>query len=139
MTEHLDRNPVRTAGRRRKRQKRFPIDNPTCLLCGEPNLECLRQVTPDWLKAHRVLIEIHHVVLEQNDAEFVVAVCLNCHRKVHEGLAQAGVGERSESDPKTRVAVMLEALAVFLGMQSQAVRRWAAVLKQFTTVEERHE
>jgi hypothetical protein len=131
----IDNDPIATAGRRRRRQKRFLIDNPTCLLCGEPNLECLTPVTLDWLKAHRVLIEMHHAASEQNDPEFVVPVCLNCHRKVTEGLAQAGVSMRRESNPKTRVAVMLEALAVFLSMLADAVRRWAALLRQSTPLE----
>jgi hypothetical protein len=135
----IDNDPIATAGRRRRRQRRFPIDNPACLLCGEPNLECLRPVTLDWLEAHRVLIEMHHVASEQNDPEFVVAVCLNCHRKVTEGLAQAGVSMRRESNPKTRVAVMLEALAIFLSMLAEAVRRWAGILRQSITLEVPHD
>jgi hypothetical protein len=135
MTANPDKAPIATAGRRRRRHKRFPLENPSCILCGEPNLECLTPVTVDWLKAHRVLIELHHPACEQNDPDFVVAVCLNCHRKLHEGLAKAGVSMRPESNPKTRVAVMLEALAVFLSMLAEAVLRWAALLRQSTALD----
>lgn len=130
MTEPIDNDPIGTAGRRRRRQKRFPIENPSCLLCGEPNLECLTPVTFDWIKAHRILIELHHPSREQNDPDFVTALCLNCHRKAEEGLAQAVIGVRCEPNPQKRVAVMLDALAVFLDMIAAAVRRWAALLKQ---------
>lgn len=126
----IDNNPISTAGRRRRRQKRFWSDNPTCVLCGEPNLERLTPVSLDWLKAHRVLIQFHHPVGVQNDPEFEVPVCHNCHAMAHEGLAQAGISMRRETNPKTRVAVMLEALAVFLEILADAVRRWARILRE---------
>jgi hypothetical protein len=126
----IDNDPIGTAGRRRRRQKRFSVENPVCLFCGEPNLECLSPVTLAWLKAHQVLLEDHHVVGNKSDPDFVVPLCLNCHRLVTEGLAQAGISMNRESNPQKRVAVMLEALAVFLDMLAAAVRRWAALLKQ---------
>jgi hypothetical protein len=93
-------------------------------------LECLTPVTLDWLEAHQVLIEEHHVVGKKNDPDFVVPLCLNCHRLVTECLAQAGISMHRDPNPQKRVAVMLEALAVFLDMLAAAVRRWAALLKQ---------
>jgi hypothetical protein len=126
----IDNDPIGTAGRRRKRQKRFSVENPACLFCAEPNLECLKPVTLDWLKAHQVLIEDHHVAGVTNDPDFVVAICLNCHRKVTERLMQAGISMSREPNPRIRVAVMLEALAVFLDMLVAALRRWAALLRQ---------
>ena len=126
----IDNDPVGAAGRRRRRQKRFSVENPVCLFCAEPNLECLTPVTLDWLTAHQVLLEDHHVVSKKNDPEFVVPLCLNCHRKITEGLAQAGFSMHHEPNPRKRVTVMLEALAVFLDLLAAAVRRWAALLKQ---------
>jgi hypothetical protein len=126
----IDNDPIGTAGRRRRRQKRFSVENSVCRLCPESHLECLTAVTLDWLEAHQFLIEEHHVAGKRNDPDFVVPLCLNCHRLVTEGLAQAGIGMHREPNPQKRVAVMLEALAVFLDMLAAAVRRWAALLKQ---------
>ncbi len=125
-----DNNPIVTAGRRRRRQKRFGVQNPVCLLCSERNLECLTAVTFDWLEAHQVLIEEHHVVGKKHDPAFVAALCLNHHRLATEGLMQAGVSMFREPNPRTRVALMLEALAVFLDMLAASVRRWAVILRQ---------
>jgi hypothetical protein len=131
----IDNDPIGSAGRRRRRQKRFPMDNPACLHCHEPNLECLTPVTVDWLKTHHVLIEMHHIVFEENDPDFVVPLCLNCHRKITEALVQAIGHPRRPSDAKTRVALMLDGLAIFLYMEAEAIKRWAGLLRQPTTTE----
>jgi hypothetical protein len=126
----IENDPIGAAGRRRRRQKRFSVENPVCRLCLESNLECLTPVTLDWLRAQQILLEDHHVVGEKNDPDFVVPLCLNCHRLVTEGLAQAGIRMCREPNPQKRVAMMLDALAVFLDMLASAVRRWATLLKQ---------
>ena len=122
-----DQNPIRTDARRRRRQERLGSPNPKCVLCGRPDLETLTPVSHVWLKAQG--IELHHVVAEQRDAEFVVALCLNCHRLVTEKLAQAGVGMVREPDPAERVASMLDGLAVFFQHLVEALGRWAADLR----------
>lgn len=131
----IDNDPIGTAGRRRRRQKRFPMENPVCLFCLEPNLECLTPVSPDWLRARCALINLHHVVFEENDPEFVVPLCLNCHRKIHEALAQAIIHPECPNDPTARVALMLDSLAIFHYMEAEAIQRWAALLRQATTTE----
>jgi len=101
------------------------------MICGESNLETLIPLTPDWLEAHgvpRSLIEMHHPVGEAHDRELIVPLCRNCHAKATEGLMRAGISMRPGPDPKARVPLMLDALAVFLDMLAAAVRRWARVL-----------
>jgi hypothetical protein len=135
----MDNDPIGTAGRRTRRLKRFPMDNPVCLCCLEPNLECLTPVTLDWLKAHRVLIELHHVAFRENDPDFVVPLCLNCHRKITEGLAQADIRPQQNSNPIARVALMLDSLAIFLYMEAEAIQCWAKILRQSTKTEASNE
>ncbi len=124
----IDQNPIRTDGRQKRRQDRFSSPNPVCLLCECPNLQALTPVTVGWLKAHG--IELHHVVGEKRDPDFVVALCLNCHRNVTENLAKAGISMGRERDSKMMIATMLEALAVFFEMLIDALHRWAALLRQ---------
>jgi len=131
----IDNFPIATAGRRRRRQKRFPMENPVCLFCPEPNLECLTPVTLDWLKTQCALIELHHPVFEENDPDFVVPLCLNHHRQITEALAQAVGHPQRPNDPTIRVALMLDCLAIFLLMEAEAIQRWATLLKQSTTEE----
>src|SRR5450759_2497992 len=87
----IDKDPIRTAVRRRRIQRRFNDENPHCLICGEPELASLTAVTADWLRSHEVeipdrLINFHHLVGEKHDRELVAPLCLNCHAKAHEGL-----------------------------------------------------
>lgn len=124
----IDPKPIQTDGRERRRQAKFVCAHPTCLFCGSPDLEALTPVAAGWLKAHG--IELHHVVGQKHDPDLVVPLCLNCHRKVTENLAKAGVSMDRESDTQMRVAMMLEALAVFFEMLIDALRRWASLLRQ---------
>jgi hypothetical protein len=78
---------------------------------------------------------LHHFATYQNDPDSVVPVCLNCHRKVTEGLMQAGISMKQERNPTIRVALMLNALVVFLDMLGVSVGRWARILKDSVTKE----
>ena len=135
----IDQNPIKTDVRRRRRQERFGELDPKCVLCGHPELETpemetleemetLTPVTPGWLKEHG--IEYHHVVAAERDSEFVVPLCLNCHRKATEGLARADVAMTCEENPVKQVASMLEGLAAFFDEVVDALRRWAATLRK---------
>jgi hypothetical protein len=123
-----DENPIKTDARRRRRQEKFGNPNPKCVLCGCPDLESFTPVSHGWLKAHG--IELHHIVGEQRDPNLIAPLCLNCHRTATEGLARAGVDMAREPDPRQRIASMLEALAEFLVLVVDALRRWATTLKE---------
>lgn len=112
-----------------------------CLLCREPDLETLTPVTLEWLKGHgvdisRTLIEMHHLYGEAHDSELIVPLCLNCHRKVHEGLAQVCVSMKLEADSVARMAIMLDADAVFFEKFAESRRRMAEVLRKTLTPED---
>lgn len=131
----IDEDPIRTDGRRRRKQKRLSSSHPVCVLCSCSDIEALTAVTPEWLKERGVIIppgllEMHHVVGEKHDSDFVVALCLNCHRRVTEALDQGQITMQPKRDSRELVALMLDALAIFLDMLVAAIRRWAEVLRQ---------
>ena len=130
-----DREPVKTAARRRRRDTRLGDGPRTCILCGHADLENLTHVTADWLTGHgtpRALLEEHHLVGKHHDAALTVPLCRNCHGNATERLAAAGVTMRAEPDSRWRVAIILEALAVFFEMLVIALRRWAHLLRSET-------
>jgi hypothetical protein len=113
--------------------------NPVCILCEYPH-SVLDAVTPDWLKQHGIpedvlnrFLEAHHLDGRRHDPELVVPLCRNCHCEVTEGLLQAGVSMKAQSDPIIRVAVGLEAEAVFLEMLAKGHRRKAELLRNSRT------
>lgn len=127
-SKSLDRDPIKTDTRRRRREDRFPDSNPRCVLCGHPNLEAIKSVTVGWLKSRG--IELHHVVGRAREPDLVVPLCLNCHRRATEGLTQAGVEMIAETDTRLRVASTLDGLAAFFEMVVDALRKWAADLRK---------
>jgi hypothetical protein len=133
MTNH---NKIKTAIRRRGKQERFGSLNPFCVLCGNGTIETLAAVRLDRLQPRLSparLNELHHVVGQHHDPNLVVPLCRNCHCMVTEGLAQADVSMRPESEPRERVAVMLDALAVFLEFLVNSLRQWAGYLRKSIT------
>jgi hypothetical protein len=135
----MDKNPIGTAVRSTRRNERLGGGEHACLLCGYSEPEALVSVTPEWLEAHGVprrLLEEHHLVGRKRDGKLVALLCRNCHAKATEGLLQAGIGMQCERDPRTLVATMLDALAVFLEMLAAAVRRWAEMLRRTLSPEE---
>jgi hypothetical protein len=118
---------VRTAVRHAKREKRLGPDA-VCLLCGESHLEALTPVTKGWL-------ERHHVGGKANDATLTATLCLNCHRKVTEGLEVAGVSMGEPRDIPERLVMILRALAEFFCLLANALREWARQLESFIGAE----
>ena len=138
----VDKNPIQTAGRRRRRQERFGMLSPVCILCVYPHLEALAAVKPDWLKQHGIpedvvnrFLEEHHIDGRRHDPELVVPLCLNCHRVVTEGLLQAGVSMRHEKDPIAWLALMMDAEAVFFELFAESQRRKAELLRTIPACE----
>ena len=135
----MDQNPIKTAGRAARRKEYLGGGEGMCLLCGYSKPEALIPVTEEWLEAHgipRRILEEHHVATRNRDGQLVALLCRNCHTEATEGLLRAGVSMRAERDPRARVAAMLDALAVFLGMLAEAVRRWAEILRRVLTPED---
>jgi hypothetical protein len=131
----IDNNPISTAVRRERRQARFRTYPPVCFLCPESDLETLTPVTLGWLEGwgvdvRRVLIELHHHYGEAHDSELVVPLCLNCHRKATEGLAQEGVTMQPIADTVTRTVLMLHADAAFFERFAASRRRMAEDLNK---------
>jgi hypothetical protein len=128
-----DQDPIKTAVRRRRKQERFGDVKPFCILCGNGTIETLARARLDWLEERippERLIELHHVVGENHDPNLVVPLCMNCHRVVTEGLARAGVSMLPEPEPGERVALMLDALAVFCQFLVDSLRKWAEFLRK---------
>jgi hypothetical protein len=129
----IEATQIKTERRRRRRQVRFGVENPTCILCGNGEIETLAAKRLGWLERHlppEVFIELHHPVGWNYDPNLVVPVCMNCHRIVTEGLARAGISMRPEPEPRERVASMLDALAVFFELLVDSLRRWAEYLRK---------
>lgn len=115
-----------------RRQARLGDGPHICILCGCSDPVALIDKTPDWLEHHSIpktLFEQHHPAGRHHDPELTVFICRNCHAEATEGLLQAGVSMRPEPDPVLQVALMLDALAVFLEVLAAALRRWAELLR----------
>jgi hypothetical protein len=129
----MDNNPIATAGRETRRLERLGSGPLVCILCGYTDAVALIAVKPEWLLANgvpRTLFERHHFLGEVHDPNAKVLICRNCHAKVTEGLLRADVSMRPEPHPVLRVALMLEASAVFHEEEAAALRRAATLLRK---------
>ena len=129
----MDRDPIKTAARARRRHERHGGDPSVCLLCGYSDLVALVRVSPDWLMAHgvpRSLLEEHHLAGRKHDPELTVPLCRNCHAEATEGLLRAGVSMRPEPNPIARVALQLDAQAIFHEALAASERRSAELLRK---------
>ena len=115
-------HPLRTGRRKQRRLQALGSDNPFCLLCGCTEPMLLRPVT-------RRFLEQHHVVGRAVDKALVLALCFNCHALVTEGLAQAGVSMKRESNPIKFAVQIFRALAVHFEMLRDACWRFATLLE----------
>jgi hypothetical protein len=130
-----DQRPIRTARRNVARQDRLGTDA-FCLFCGYACLETLTTVTRSWLEARGVpgnlldrLLEDHHIHGEVHDPNLIVTLCLNCHRKITEGLMREGVSMYPEKNVNKFVALKLRASAVLLESLASSYRDSARLLE----------
>ncbi len=140
----IDKDPIRTAIRRTRQHARLAGGTPACLLCGYANPVALISVTPHWLKAHgvvvqRSLLDKDHIVGKKHDPELTAPLCRNCHAEKTDGLLQAGVSMRPELDPLARIALKMEAEAVFHEMLAAAKRRDAVLIRRLINPEDRND
>jgi hypothetical protein len=129
----VDKNPILTARRRRRRQERFGSLNPVCVVCGCKEIEKLASTTIGWLFQRANLVELHHVVGHHHDPDLVVPLCMNCHRAATESLAKAGVTMNPVCEPHERVALMLDGLSTFSELLVTSLRGWAKFLRDGTS------
>ncbi len=128
----MDKDPIQSAARLMKRLTHLGPGPHVCRLCGYSNPWGLVVVT-------RSFLELHHVVIEIHDSELTALLCRNCHGEVTEDYRKAGISTEPAVNDIERVAIMLDALAVFLEALVLALRRWAELLRSNTNKEKVHE
>lgn len=113
----MDIDPLKTEVRRVRREDRLG-KGAVCVLCGEPELECLTDVSER-------LIEGHHPVGKAHEPDITVPVCQNCHLKLHEQMRREGADLRDQPTFLERLLQMLRSLAALFVMIGEALSRWA--------------
>jgi len=125
-------HPLKAARRKAKRLAKLlvkPGEQPVCLFCGcvEPML--LRPITREFFEKHRRVFEEHHVFGWMLDSVTTLALCLNCHALVTEGLLQAGVEMKRETDPVKFAQAIFRVQSVHFRMLSDACWKFANRLR----------
>ena len=128
MTEH---DPIGADARAAAHLRSLGPPPHMCAFCGVSDPGDLRAKPLKWAEAHvpRNVLEQHHVVGRQHEDNLIVLLCISCHFKVSQRYFEAGIDLQFEPNPHRRIALMLEALAVFYEMLADVFRRWAAILK----------
>lgn len=118
----MERNPADNDRRRDRQRQRFGDDG-SCVLCGCQNLAALTEVRV-------TLLEEHHLAGRKADPELTVAVCLNCHRVLQEGLKDAGLEARYPDNAVERAQARSIGVADFFRLAVDSFRRQARELQQ---------
>jgi hypothetical protein len=124
-------HPFRAERRKIKRLAKLLAklgDHPVCLFCGCEEPMLLRPITKKVIEKHRRFFEEHHVFGWMLDSTTILALCFNCHALVTEGLLQAGVEMKKETDPIKFAQVIFRALSVHLRILSDACWKFANLL-----------
>jgi len=127
-----DRDPIGTAARDMRRQKRLGDAPRVCILCRYSDPIALVSVTEEWIAekgVSRTLLESHHFVGKHHDPQSTVLLCRNCHAAATEGLLREGIPMRKEANQNTCLAFRLLALATFHETTAESLRRWASELQ----------
>jgi hypothetical protein len=103
-----DRQPIRTARRKLKRneRERQGLATAPCVLC----------------------IQQHHTAGKNHDPRLKAPLCEMHHRELHEQMLRAGVSLRYEGDPIRRAAMAMRAMSVYRRAEADAMDRWADLL-----------
>jgi hypothetical protein len=128
-------HPLRAARRKAGRLARLkakPGEQPVCLFCGCSEPMLLGTITKKFFKKHRRFFEEHHVFGWMLDADTILALCFNCHALVTEGLRQAGVEMRRETNLIKFAEVILRTLSVHLRVLSDACWKFSNLLGRGT-------
>jgi hypothetical protein len=124
-------HPMEAAKREAKRLAKFLVkqgDRPLCLFCGCAEPMLLRPISKKFFQKHRCFFEEHHVFGWMLDADTTLALCFNCHALVTEGLRQAGVEMKRETNPVKFAQMIFRALSVHFRILSDACWKFANLL-----------
>jgi len=124
-------HPLQAARRETKRLAKFlvkPGERPVCLFCGCAEPLLLRPITKAFFEKHRGFFEEHHVFGWMLDTCTTLALCFNCHALVTEGLRQAGVEMKRETNPIKFAQMIFRALSVHLRILSDACWKFANLI-----------
>ena len=124
---------MKAARRESKRLAKFllkPGDRPVCLFCGCPEPMLLRLITKGFFEKHRRFFEEHHIFGWMLDSGTTLALCFNCHALVTEGLRQAGVEMKRETNPVKFAQAIFRAQSVHLRILSEACWKFANQLDE---------
>jgi hypothetical protein len=124
-------HPLQAAKRKVQRLKKLlvePEQHAVCLFCGCAEPMLLRPITKKFFKKHQRFFEEHHVFGWMLDSGTILALCFNCHALVTEGLRQAGVEMKRETNPVKFAQMIFRALSVHLRILSDACWKFANLL-----------
>ena len=125
----IDRDPIQTAVRERRRRDRLP-PGAACAFCGERSPFALRTVDdPDLDRSVRGYLERHHVLGRKTDPGLTIVLCLNHHAKATESLRRGGVPMETQRDPIERLIAATKAVETFLHDAQLALERWIQELE----------
>lgn len=98
--------------REQARLRRLGSSNPNCGCCPEYDSRCL---------------ERHHLAGRNNDPDFTVIVCRNCHRKLSDDQLDHPA-DASPEDRLAQIAHFMWGLADLLALIVQKLREYAEIL-----------
>lgn len=96
-------DPIGDAARQTRRRRKVPPGT-VCVLCGEQDPDCLREVD-------KTILEEHHVAGVGNLPGLTVWVCPTCHRKLHVAMQDAGI---DLAHPEERLVVKIVVLILLV-------------------------
>ena len=117
----MDRDPIKTAVRERRRKQRMG-DARACACCGVTDLECLNG---------RTIIEDHHALGKAHEGHLTLPLCLNCHARASETQRKNCVDLSPQRTILDRLIACLRGIIAFLGDLLQVAERWLENLEEF--------
>jgi hypothetical protein len=130
----LDRDPVKTAVRRARRQQRLGSEA-SCAFCGVADQESLRIVDDPKLieRIRQILLERHHPLALAQDPDLTIILCRNCHALATESLRCADVPLEIQGNPLDRQIARGKAWGTFHGDAARSEDRMVEELEEFLT------
>lgn len=129
----MDRDPVKTAVRRARRQQRLGSEA-SCAFCGVPDQESLRSVDDPKLRdrIRQRLLERHHPLGSAQDPELTITLCRNCHALATESLRCADVHMVIQGNPLDRQIASSKAWGAFYRDAAEAEDRMVEDWEEFS-------
>jgi len=95
----------------RRKRVEFYYGGKVCARCGETDAEMLGCYSR---------IDFHHLVGRENESEFGVCLCHNCHALAHAQLKEVGIVDLSPKPERN----LLEVLALILRAVGKTMQNW---------------